>query len=305
MDTVKTVEGDYSAGNHYHHNMADRWHDHHDEYAKHHHHHDEYAEEEHEHDGKYASKGTAGAALGLGIAGTALGIWNAWKENNDRRYGRRGSGYDYDDCDDHGRRGRGCGCEDGYRWRREERHERHYELEKENELATVKAALAQQSAERFAEQGDFKNYRTLSRMIEEENEELARKVGFLSEKVCELQKCCAVSEAKAEGKFEVLKEGLRDFKEDLYGVKQAAKEELRAGLSLEAERRECGDRELHTWANCTFAKNKKVIPLEDICPRPMMRFNTWDEPRGVDDFVGCCEEREGRKGRKERKSEKE
>jgi len=220
-------------GHDYDHKYAHKDHDH-DEYIEHHEC-DKFARKS-----ETASKGTAGAALGLGIAGTALGIWNAWKENNDRRYGRHGRGCD--DCDDGYGYGRGYGrggyCEEQKWWHREQRHERHYEMEQEKENSALRAVLAQQTSERFAEQGDFKNYKTLSRMIEEENEELARKVGFLSEKVRELQKCCAVSDAKAEGKFEVLKEGLKDFKEDLYGVKAGASAELRSAIALEAERRE-------------------------------------------------------------------
>ena len=288
MEGITTGEGDVYAG-HYHHNYAEKMHHHHD-YAERDHDHDEYLEHHDMHD--YAkkshipTKGTAGAALGLGIAGTALGIWNAWKENNDRRYGKHGRGHGYDDYDDYSYgRGRVPSCdyeENGRWWHREERRERHYEIEKENELATVKAALAQQSADRFSEQGDFKNYKVLSRMIEEENEELAADVKRLSAKVCELEKCCAVAEAKAEGKFEVIKEGLKDFKEDLYGVKAGAKEELRAAISLEAERRECGDKQLHEWTCCNFVKNKKVIPTEDLCPPVMPRFNAFDLDRVED-----------------------
>jgi len=223
-------------------------------------------------------------------------------------YGRgRGRGYDgdYDDGYGYGRgRDRGCDCcEENKWWFREEERIRHYELDKSDELAATRAALAASQSERFAEQGDFKNYKALSRMIEEENEETQNEVKRLAAKVCDLEKFTAVSDAKADGKFEVIKESLKDFKEDLYGVKVGAREELKAAIALEAERRECGDRELQEWTNCNFVRNKKVLPIEEICPQAMPRFNAFDIDR-IDD-CGCRRERREERQERGKKSDKE
>ncbi len=43
-------------------------------------------------------------------------------------------------------------------------------------------------------------------------------------------------------------------------------QEFRGGLALEAERRECGDKNLYSYVNGTFVPGKLVMPLSSICP---------------------------------------
>lgn len=233
-------------------------HDHH-EYLEHHHMCD-YAKKN-----DCASKGTAGAGLGLGIAGTALGAL-AWLGGR----GRRGGLFGGWGCDE--------GCEGGYGYghRHEERHERHYEIRQAERISELQAGLAQQSAERFAEQKVFSIYR-----------ELEEKIDRVASKSAETDCRLAVAETRTAAKLEGLKEALV---ETAHGLK----EQFKASIALEAERRECGDKELYTWANCTFAKNKKVIPLEDICPEPLMRYNAFKAPQECECDRDCGRE-EGRR----------
>jgi len=310
MDTITTMDntGNKYVGNHIHTDYAEKQHGHyHGDHDHHHHHcpdheHEEY--EHHCHDEKYAKKGVAQTALGLGIAGTALGVYNAWKESCEEKYGR-------------GRRGGYYEEERGGRYygeRREECHEErkvtHFELHQEKEIAALKATLAKQEAERYAEGADFKLYKEFDHKIEGTEKGLYHKIEYLSEKVCNLEKTCAVAEAKTEGKFEALKGMMVDFKEDLYGVKTGASAEIRAAIALEAERRdccckelsgkihleaerrECGDKNVYDYVNCNFVRNKKVLPIEEICPEVMPRFNCFDL-----DKVECDDEKKSKSGK--------
>ena len=267
MDGIRTSEGDVNAG-HYHHNYgsfdkfyADKHHDH-DEYLEHHHLED-YAKKD-----DVPTKGVAGAGLGLGIAGTALGIWNAWREREDRDRGYRGGRGGYDGGYGYPVYGGGCGHGD--------REERHYEIRQSERISGLEAMLAQQSAERFTEQKVFATYRDLDGKIER----LAAKSG---ETDCRL----AVMEATTAAKLEGLRESLIETRVSL-------KSEFKLAIELEAERRECccekdrmalhyekerredADRRLHDWTECNFVRNRKVIPAHDICPPVMPRFNSFD-----------------------------
>jgi hypothetical protein len=85
------------------------------------------------------------------------------------------------------------------------------------------------------------------------------RIGVLESRLCETTTKLAVMEATTAAKLEGLKEFTLEMKADL-------KQQFKEALALEAERRECGDKELFGYVNCNFAKNKKVIPAEDICP---------------------------------------
>lgn len=97
-----------------------------------------------------ASRGVAGAGLGLGIAGTALGLLAGGLEGG---FGRGRGGYSY------GHEGHGhgeCGC---------------YETK---EAARLREEIATLRAEQCAERGDFALYKDMTCKFEEIQKEICR-----------------------------------------------------------------------------------------------------------------------------------
>jgi hypothetical protein len=228
-------QGSYS---HLHHG----YHDHDGKYAMLQHEHDEYLE--HRDMQEYAkkcdvpTKGTAGAGLGLGIAGTALGVYNAWRDRERREH----EGYH----NGNGRYYGNGGCGEGYC---EEDHKvNRFELRQSEKIAEVQMQLAKERAERYAETGDFDLF-----------QKLTGKIDYLAGRVCDMDKENAVKVAKLEGQIDVLKEGLIDVKLD-------AKAQLRAAIALEEERRFKEDELIMERVNCNFIRNKKVLDPSIICP---------------------------------------
>lgn len=246
----------------------------HDHYAHHDHEHDEYLE--HHECRDFAKKGTANAALGLGIAGTVLGGAALLREGGFFGRGRRGGYYDgYEKEYEHG------GCHHG------DRNERHYEIHQSERISLLEAQLAQQSAERYASEGDCRTYKELRCVIEKETDENEKRIEKLYDKVCANDKELAVMQARTESKLECLND-------KIFTIGTTLRNEFKAGLELEAERRECccektdlkikleaerrqcGDEKLFEFMNCHFVRNKKVIPADEICPPVMPRFNCFD-----------------------------
>jgi len=102
---------------------------------------------------EYASKGVAGAGLGLGIAGTALGLFAGGLNGG---FGGRGlfgnGGYGHDGHGHHGE----CGC---------------YETK---EAAHLREEVAILKAEQCAERGDFALYRDMTCKFEDLQKEICQ-----------------------------------------------------------------------------------------------------------------------------------
>jgi hypothetical protein len=259
------------------------YHDHAGTYALTEHEHDEYAEHAHEHDeyvehhecSKFAlkddtaKKGTANAALGLGIAGTALGAAALWKNGGGfLGGGRRGyEGYGYEG-------------EWGYHRRREEREERHYDIRQAERISELQADKARCGAERYAEQLAFGNYKELSCKIESSEGKQGARITALEGRVFDNVKNLAVMQAKTEAGLECLGDKLNNVNSNLKAEFKAAfllaEKERECCCNLEAERRKCGDDKIIEWVESHFTRNKKVIPAGDICPQVMPRYNSFN-----------------------------
>lgn len=78
-----------------------------------------------------------------------------------------------------------------------------------------------------------------------------------------------------------LAENMKDRFCSVYGAIEASKNEFRGAIALEAERRECGDKNLYNYVNATFVPGKLVMPKDSICPSVMPQYNSWTAPTGT------------------------
>ena len=123
---------------------------------------------------EFASKGVAGAGLGLGIAGTALGLLN----NNGG--GLLGGLFGNNNCNNM--------CSDNYAVNR-------YELNQSDKIARLESEVALRDANIYNDQKLLEVYKYFDGQVKE-----------IRETICANDKALAVSNAKIEGTFAVLGE---------------------------------------------------------------------------------------------------
>ena len=122
----------------------------------------------------FASKGVAGSGLGLGIAGTALGVLNGGLSNLLGGWGYNGA----------------CGCAENTMVNR-------YELNQANQIAKLESDVALRDANIYGDQKLLEVYKYFDGQIKD-----------VRATMCEQDKALAVSNAKIEGTFAVLGEKL-------------------------------------------------------------------------------------------------
>ena len=121
---------------------------------------------------EFASKGVAGSGLGLGIAGTALGVFN--------------SGF-------FGRGGFFGGYEDGYRrddgHHREDHHVNRYELNLVRELAAKDAIIVDKDSKLFTVEHVAKECGELNRRIDRMEHEMLNRFCYDEKKLQHFEDC--------------------------------------------------------------------------------------------------------------------
>lgn len=185
---------------------------------------------------EFASKGVAGSGLGLGIAGTALGLLN--------------SGFLNGGCGLFG--GWNGGCANGI----------NSPVSNAEKLSALEAMLAREKAERYTDQQILGSVKGIFDEFRAGDAKLASVVKDTTSGLIEVGKAVAVlNEDVACLKTVIAKD------QEINALKlENLKSELTGAIALESERRACGDQNLYNYVNATFVAGKLVMPLSSICP---------------------------------------
>lgn len=233
---------------------------------------------------EFASKSVAGTGLGLGIAGTALGLMA-------------------NSC------GNGCGggllgniLGGGCRNNCGNDLAAGLAFFESKESSSLREQVARLTAEKYADgvgvqvykealAASNKNDDRLNQTIKEASQELvvtrerlarseeqfaclAAKVAENSVKIGQLEEnasAAAVREAKTLKDVECLAASVHQKIE-------ALRSETGAAIALEGERRQNGDNSLMCYVKATYVPGKLVMPLDALCPEAMQRYNSWQAP---------------------------
>ena len=233
---------------------------------------------------EFASKGVAGTGLGLGIAGTALGLMA-------------------NSC------GNGCGggllgniLGGGCRNNCGNDLAAGLAFFESKESSSLLEQVARLTAEKYADgvgvqvykdalAASNKNDERLNQTLKEAAQELVVTRERLARS--EEQFACLVSKvAENSGKISKLEDEacaarvreaqtLKDVECLAASVHQkieALRNETSAAIALEGERRVNGDNNLMCYVKATYVPGKLVMPLDALCPEAMQRYNSWTAP---------------------------
>jgi len=165
---------------------------------------------------EFASKGVAGAALGTGIAGTALGVLNGGLGN--LLGGIMGNG-----CYN----GWNNGCNSGFvPVCSENMTVNRYELGQEAKISELQSQIALRDANTYGDQKMLELYKYFDGQLKDVRDTLCHQ---------------AVHNQRTEDSFALVRQDL-----------SAVKSELAGAIALEAERRCCADNSIVNYANATF-----------------------------------------------------
>lgn len=171
---------------------------------------------------EYASKGVAGAGLGTGIAGLALGVMNAAGGLSALALGNRNTApaAPVVPAMPYGMGWNGWGgCSENMPVSR-------YDLEREQKLAAKDSEIAQLKANTYNDQKDLRMYAYIDAQLKEIRKE---------------QSDQAVRNQRVEDAFALVRQDVECIRSD-----------LSKDIKIEAERRCCGDNAIVTYANATF-----------------------------------------------------
>lgn len=201
------------------------------------------------HDYNYARKGVAGAGLGLGIGGTALGLLNSGILGGWGNLGGWGRGGNVAGWGNGVGWGTGCGG-DALVSR--------YDLGLVQENSTLKADIALRDANTYNDQKMLELYKYFDGKIEGINAVLGSQ---------------AVQNQATKDSFQLLQERL-----------DCCKNEMCAALSREASDRKCADNTIVTYANATFYPKQ----VADVTVGATTVAQTTYNPLPVSSCGGCC-----------------
>ncbi len=189
---------------------------------------------------EFASKGVAGTGLGLGIAGTALGLLNS---NNCGNGGLLGGLFGGNNCCD-------------------------------QKLSALESELAKVTAERYTDQQTLGTAKEIFDLFRQEDAKIAAVLERTNTGLIDV----GLGVARLDKEIECIKTTMAKDQE-INSLKLAnVKSELSGAISLESERRAAGDQNLYCYVNATFVPGKLVMPKESICPDLMPRYNSWTAP---------------------------
>lgn len=201
--------------------------------------------------GEFASKGVAGSGLGLGIAGTALGVLNSCANGNGLLGGLFG----------------GCGgmnaAAGGVAL---------------NALAERDAKIARLEAERYGDNKMVELYQQTLRDNQQLRDTVFSYITPLSNEAAANRERIAVLETqhKCEVDKALLREQLIQAKIDNCCCDMTNK------INTVAQTSACGISQLQNAVSCINATlsgiTKTVVPKDAICPEVMSRYNSWTAP---------------------------
>ena len=200
----------------------------------------------------YASKGVAGAGLGTGIAGLALGVMNAAGGLGALALGNRNSvppapvmpaipygvGYGWGGCSENMPVSR-------------------YELDREQQLAAKDAEIALLKANTYNDQKSLELYAYIDAQLKE-----------IRKTLCDQ----AVHNQRTEDSFVLARQDIA-----------AVKSDLSREIQIEAERRCCGDNSIVTYANATFYPKMVADVTTGTTTTAQSLYNPLPKCGG-----GCC-----------------
>lgn len=196
--------------------------------------------------GEFASKGVAGTALGLGIAGT-VGLVN--QLGGGCGNGLLG-GIFGNNC------GNGCGngnLAGGMAL---------------NAIAERDAIIGQLRAEKYADSVVAQVYKASRDEKDALGDRLLEKyISPISTEIAAMQ----VREARNDERIKCLGERMES---GFHTMRQ----EFGAAIALEGERRQNGDQSIMCYVQGNYVPGKLVMPRSSICPEVMARYNSWVAP---------------------------
>lgn len=180
-------------------------------------------------DREVASKGVAGAALGLGIAGT-VGLLNQLGNGGFFGGGLFGNGFN-------GRAAAALGITDGVA-----SHDTRV-------ISALESKIAKLESERYTDGVGIDLYKEIIATSNKNDEKIQANYTALAAQVAALDKQIAVERQSTVDNFAFLNNEICNTK-----------------------------KEILCYCNATFVPGKLVMPLANICPEAMQRYNSWTAP---------------------------
>lgn len=202
--------------------------------------------------GEFASKGVAGSGLGLGIAGTALGVLNSAANGNGLLGGLFGGGW-----------GNNAAAAGGVAL---------------NALAERDAKIAKLEAERYGDTKMVELYQQTLRDNQQLRDTVFSYITPLSNEAAANRERIAVLETqhKCEVEKALLREQLIQSKLDNCCC------EMNGKINSVAQTASCGISQLQNAVACINNTlggiTKTIVPKDAICPEFMNRYNSWTAP---------------------------
>ena len=189
--------------------------------------------------GEFASKGVAGSALGLGIAGLSVALL----QGNQCGGGILGNILG------------GCGCN--------------------NQTQNLMAENAMLRAEKYSDTVSAQVYKA----NRDEKDALADRIldKYINPMATEIA-AMRVREAETAGAIDCLSKSTTMRFENVYRELECAKKECGAAIALEGERRINGDNGIMCYVQGNYVPGKLIMPASSICPPVMPEFNSWVAP---------------------------
>lgn len=196
--------------------------------------------------GEFASKGVAGTALGLGIAGT-VGLVN--------QLGGCGNGILG------GLFGGNCNAIAGGAAL--------------NAMAEKDAIIAQLKSEKYTDQQIASVYKANRDEKDALGDRLLEKyINPMAQEISNMR----VREAETTAAVNCLSQSTSQRFDAVYKEIECAKKECGAAIALEGERRINGDNSIMCYVQGNYVPGKLVMPADSICPEVMLRWNSWSAP---------------------------
>lgn len=198
-------------------------------------------------DSKYASKGLAGTALGIAIGGLVAALSNGGLGNI---FGGLNGNNCNNNCNNNGAAAATV-----------------LQMFETKEASCLRQENAALKAEKYADSIGISTYKEMVAYVNNQNELLRGNLKDVTSEVIQQGKDVAV-----------LKSNIQCLDQKLDYEIRATREESRAAIAMESERRKCGDENLYSYVNATFVPGKLVMPKESICPEVMPRYNCFKAP---------------------------
>lgn len=153
------------------------------------------------------------------------------------------------------------------------------------ELDKKESEISRLKSEKYTDNHILEAFKETSSLFKAEDEKIASVVKETTAAFIESNKQMAVLQTEVA----CLKEQIKSMNDcqnqkldyeikGVYRELNSTKRELEGAVSLESERRKCGDENLYCYVNGTFVPGKLIMPSSSICPPPMDRYNSWTAP---------------------------